>query len=355
MALVVIGELGAIIESDTTTHRAGQRTEEFGECFHYRISRLARLTTDTEQARASLMSHQNGLTVLGKQHQVSFPVTWLSALVDVGRALLDGDSSLDMINGTAALRSAPATFAFAAGQVVPPAEVVGAPDLSIDEPVDRLIADDLAFAFLFESTGHLGRRPALHEPGENLLLQIGIAQQSTAFPAPALGLLICIGRLVAYLRALVAFELTHYSRWRAIHSCRDLADCFPGLAKSGKGAAFFKRKLFIVLSHSNTLPHKCCTWFVNLGNPSSDLAFKKYRLDTGVRRYDVNETLAFLRYCSIAHANSMMMLPKRSICAVCPGCTTVVESICSMIAGPLSRFPEWSLSRSYTGVSCQPS
>ena len=102
------------------------------------------------------------------------------------------------------------------------------------------------------------------EPGETWL-EVGIAQQSATFPAPALGLLVSISRLVANLRAGVTFELAHYSRWRAIQSCRDLADCFPGLAKSPKRTALFKQKLFIPLSHSNTLSNKCCTWSVNLG------------------------------------------------------------------------------------------
>jgi hypothetical protein len=73
--------------------------------------------------------------------------------------------------------------------------------------------------------------------------------------------------LIAQLSAAVALELTGYSRWRAIHSCRDLADCFPGLAKLGKRAPLFKRKLFIVSSYCNTLYKKCCTLFVNLGSP----------------------------------------------------------------------------------------
>ncbi len=165
-----------------------------------------------------------------------------------------------------------------------PAVVLGAPDLSIDEPIDRLIADDLPLVFFVQSTRHLGRRPALAQPSENPVLKIGIAQQSTAFPAPALGLLLCVGRLVAHLSAAVAFELTHYSRWRAIHSCRDLADCFPGLAKSGNRTALFKRKLFIASSHRNTLSKKCCTSFVNLGNPG--LVGAAISLDTGLRGYD---------------------------------------------------------------------
>src|SRR5207249_11596058 len=68
--------------------------------------------------------------------------------------------------------------------------------------------------------------------------------------------------------ATVAFEFTRYSRWRAIHSCRDFADCFPGLAIPGNRATLFQRKLFIFLSHRNTLYKRCCTSFVNLGNPA---------------------------------------------------------------------------------------
>ena len=62
------------------------------------------------------MSNQKGLAVLGKQHQIGFPVTRLSALVDVGRALIDGDTSLDVIDRTAPFASPPAALAFSPGQ-----------------------------------------------------------------------------------------------------------------------------------------------------------------------------------------------------------------------------------------------
>ena len=211
------------------------------------------------------MSNQNGLTVLGKQHQISFPMAWLSAFVDVGWALLDRYTPLDVIDGAAASVSTPPSLTFSPGQVVPPTKIVGAPDLSIDEPIDRLIADDRTLLFFLQSTAYLGRRPALFQPFEHLSLKIRIAQQSTALPATALSLLLCVGRLITHLPAAVALKFTRYSRWRAIHSCRDLADCLPGLAKSGKCTALFKRKLFIASSHCNTLSKKCCTSFVNLG------------------------------------------------------------------------------------------
>jgi len=49
------------------------------------------------------------------------------------------------------------------------------------------------------------------------------------------------------------------------------------LAMPGNGATLFQRKLSIVLSHRNTLYKKCCTSFVNLGNPGF-LDFEESRL-----------------------------------------------------------------------------
>src|SRR2546430_7282580 len=98
-------------------------------------------------------------------------------------------------------------------------------------------------------------------------LNRGLARRSACPPATAFSLLFSIDRLIAHFSATVAFEFTRYSRWRAIHSCRDFADCFPGLAIPGNRATLFQRKLFIFLSHRNTLYKRCCTSFVNLGHP----------------------------------------------------------------------------------------
>src|SRR5262249_16485262 len=160
-------------------------------------------------------------------------------------------------------------FAFAPRQVVSPAIVLSATDLSIDKPIDGLIADDPTVILSPESASDLGRRPASSEPLQDLGLQSGMPQQPTTSPAAAFRLLFSVGRLITPFSARVAFEFTGYSRWRAIHSCRDLADCFPGLAKSGNRTALFKRKVSITLSHRNTLYKKCCTSFVNLRHPLS--------------------------------------------------------------------------------------
>src|SRR5947208_6535003 len=213
------------------------------------------------------MTDQYRLTVLSKQHQISFPVTRLAPLMDIGRAPIDSHTSLDAIYQAAAFASTPTALAFGTRQVVSPAIVLGATDLRIDKPIDRFIADDRTSVLSLQSASDLGRRPALSQPLQDLGLKRRLTKQSASPPATAFSLLFSIDRLIAHFSATVAFEFTRYSRWRAIHSCRDFADCFPGLAIPGNRATLFQRKLFIFLSHRNTLYKKCCTSFVNLGLP----------------------------------------------------------------------------------------
>src|SRR5438874_3082751 len=220
------------------------------------------------------MTDQYRLTVLSKQHQISFPVTRLAPLMDIGRAPIDSHTSLDAIYQAGAFASTPTALAFATRQVVSPAIVLGATDLRIDKPIDRFIADDRTSVLSLQSASDLGRRPALSQPLQDLGLNRRLTKQSASPPATAFSLLFSIDRLIAHFSATVAFEFTRYSRWRAIHSCRDFADCFPGLAIPGNRATLFQRKLFIFLSHRNTLYKKCCTSFVNLGKPSARPASK---------------------------------------------------------------------------------
>ena len=114
------------------------------------------------------MSDQNSLAVLGKQHQIPFPMTCLSPLVDVGRAPIDRHPLLDVIHRTSAFVPTPAPLAFSTGQIVPPAIVLGAANLRVDESIDRLMADHRTSLFLFQSSGNLGRRPTLSQPLEHL-------------------------------------------------------------------------------------------------------------------------------------------------------------------------------------------
>ena len=186
------------------------------------------------------MSDQHCLTVLSKPHQIRFPMTGLATFLDVGGTPLNAHPVFDMIDRTAAPLSSPSSLALAPGKIMPPAIILSAPDLRVDKPIDRLIADDRTSVFSPQPAGNLSWRPALSQSFKHLGLKGGITQQSASPPTSALRLLLGISRLITELATAVAFKLSRYSRWRAIHNCRDLADCFPGLAKTGNSTAVFK-------------------------------------------------------------------------------------------------------------------
>src|SRR5216117_3167531 len=135
------------------------------------------------------MTDQYRLTVLSKQHQISFPVTRLAPLMDIGRAPIDSHTSLDAIYQAAAFASTPTALAFATRQVVSPAIVLGATDLRIDKPIDRFIADDRTSVLSLQSASDLGRRPALSQPLQDLGLKRRLTKQSASPPATAFSLL----------------------------------------------------------------------------------------------------------------------------------------------------------------------
>ena len=194
------------------------------------------------------MSNQNSLAILGKEHQVRFPMAWLTAFVDVGRAPIDSNAPLDAVDDLAASASTPTALSFCSRKIMAPAVVFGSTNLGINKPIDRFVADDLTSFSLAQLSSDLGGRLTILKPFENLFLKRRPTQQSTALPAATFGLLLCVGRLIANLGPTVALKFSRYCRWREIHSCRDLAHCFPGLLKSGKCTALSKRKLFIASS-----------------------------------------------------------------------------------------------------------
>ena len=139
--------------------------------FSHGLGSLVRLTANNEHARTSFMSNQNCLTIFGKQHQIPFPMTGFSPLVDVSWPPIDRDTPLNAIDRTSPFVPPPAALAFSPSQVVPPTKIIGASNLSVDESIDRLLADHPTPLFLFQSTADLGRRPTLSQPLEDLSLK----------------------------------------------------------------------------------------------------------------------------------------------------------------------------------------
>src|ERR1700704_5660597 len=202
----------------------------------------------------------------GEEHEVGFPVSEGAPTVDGGGPQGDGNTAFDEIVGRALVASLRAALVLGSGQVVAPGAIVGAPDLGVDEAVDALMADGGSSLLLLEPAGDLLGRPAARQAVEHEGAQRGIAFQARALPAAAACLLLGVGRLVADLAAAVALQLARQARWRAIQSCRDLADRLAGLVKLGNRAPLFEREVTIVFAHRNTLSW-CCTSFVNSGGP----------------------------------------------------------------------------------------
>ena len=87
------------------------------------------------------MHGQDGLPVLCKHHEIGFPVPWRLPVAGFRGAFCERNSALDEGSRAAAPSAAASAFALAARQVVAPAVVLGAGDLSVDEAVDGFVAD----------------------------------------------------------------------------------------------------------------------------------------------------------------------------------------------------------------------
>src|SRR5260370_906564 len=148
-------------------------------------------------------------------------------------------------------------FVLGSGRGVSPGVVVGAADLGVDEAVDGFVADGCRGLLLMEPAGDLLGRPAALQAAQSEATQLGITFQRRARPAAGGGLFLGVVRLVADVSAMVALQLTRDARWRAIQSCRDLAERFAGFAKLGPRAALVEGEVVLKIAHSHTLVLSC--------------------------------------------------------------------------------------------------
>src|SRR3954447_23040705 len=101
------------------------------------------------------MHGQDRLTVFGEHHQVGLPVAAGGAVGSLDRAFRQGNTAFDEFLRASAPSAAAATFALAARQTAPPAIVLGAGKLGVDEAVDGLIGDHLTAPLALEPAGNL--------------------------------------------------------------------------------------------------------------------------------------------------------------------------------------------------------
>ena len=218
------GELGSVIEGEGSPQRRRQIGQHIDELSGNKIGGLAGWANSKQQARVTLVHGEHRLSVFCEQHEVGFPVTWDGPIGGLGRALGDGNPAFDKAYGAAAAPATEAALALAARQVMPPAIVLGAGDLGVDEAIDTLVTDDVVTGVAGEAPGDLFGRPALGQALTHGAAQVGLPLQARARPAPRLRLLLGVGWFVADVAAAIAPYLTSDRRWRAIQSCRDLPD-----------------------------------------------------------------------------------------------------------------------------------
>jgi hypothetical protein len=149
------GELGAVIESYGLTERLGQAAEQIDEMTGDAPGRLVGQAYREQEARLAFVHSQDRLPVFCEHHQVGFPVTGGRAVGNLGRAVCHGNTAFNEVWRTSALPAAAAALAFATRQIVPPAIVLGAGKLGVDEAVDALIGDYLAPLLAFEPASDL--------------------------------------------------------------------------------------------------------------------------------------------------------------------------------------------------------
>ena len=98
------------------------------------------------------------------------------AVLGIGGSIVDGPAILEAGSGSALVE--PATPELAAQQVAPPAAVVGALQLGVDEAIDGLVADDRTPRIESEAAGDLLGRPSLGEAVEDVFAQRVVALET---------------------------------------------------------------------------------------------------------------------------------------------------------------------------------
>ncbi len=148
-----------------------------------------------------------------------------------GLPIRDGGGSLgpraaqgDEGGGAAAFKGPAAPFGFGPGQIMAPGIRGVAGHLGIDEPVDGLVGEARSLLLHGQATRHLLGGPAMLEARQDCRPELGVSVEFRALPAPCPRLLVGIARLIALGDGPITFQLSSNARWRAIQSCRDLAE-----------------------------------------------------------------------------------------------------------------------------------
>jgi len=175
---MVACELGTVVEGDGLAQRLREAAEQPEEMAGNAVGHFVGQSDGKQQARLAFVHGQDRLTVFGEHHQIGFPVPAGGAIGSLDRAFGQGNAAFNEVLRAATFPAAAAAFALAARQTAPPAIVLGAGKLGVNEAVDTLIRDHLVTPLALEPAGNLLGRPTACEP-----LNDGCSQALIAFQA----------------------------------------------------------------------------------------------------------------------------------------------------------------------------
>ena len=222
MEAVMLGEFAAVVEGDglTPRWRYGQQEIDQGVCNGAR--RFLEHGLAQEQPRVALLEHQQRLSSVAEEHEVRLPVPRVEAVLDIWGPEGEGLALVDIGIGVSPTTSE-APFGLASGQESEPGVVLGSIALGMDEAVDGLMGYEGAARFQGQATSHLLGGPASAQSPQDLVPQGRVAVQLGTAPATSSSLLLGIGGIIPFGFGYVTHQLSSNRRWRAIHTCRDLA------------------------------------------------------------------------------------------------------------------------------------
>ena len=224
MEVVMPGELRAVVEGDGLPPGRGQGSQEAGHGLGDRSGRLAGGPGGQQEAGVAFMEGEDSLAVDSEQHQIGLPVARCPPVRDGGGPLSQRAAQGDEGGRAPAFIAAAPPFRFRLGEIVAPGVLFFAGDLGIDEAVDGFVRDNRPVLVHGEAAGHLLGRPAALEVRQDGGAERGVAVQLGALPAARPGLLVGIAGLIVLGRGAIALQFPSHGRWRAIQSCRNLAD-----------------------------------------------------------------------------------------------------------------------------------
>ncbi len=223
---VMVGKFGAVVLGQGAAQLGWQRHQPVIQLGGGWCGLTAGGLGQQDKSRGTFLGDQHGLAISAEQHIVGFPVSWLTACIDIEWTFADGNTVFDVLNRAASLAATITTLELGTWQIEPPGKVLGAADLGVDEAVDALVTDGCCRLLLPQAPSDLLRGPTVLQAAEDQFSEFVVALEFGPGPPAGSGLLLSIDRFVSDFGAAIALQFARDCRWRAIQSCRDLwSDC----------------------------------------------------------------------------------------------------------------------------------